>query len=132
MSTNVLTRRRITTTRTAGATAAALAANLLLFGVATVLGVSFRVSSPEPITVLTVGLFTVVPLALAALVVRIVEGRRPGFQRVAAWAGAAFAIVTVAGSITAAGDYATASTLAAMHLVVGAAWFTATYPGPRR
>lgn len=132
MSTNVLSHRRITPMRTAVATVAALVANLVLLGVATALGVSFHVSSPEPITVLTVGLFTVVPLALAALVVRFVEGRRPGFQRFAAWAGAAFAIVTVAGSVTAAGDYATASTLAAMHLVAGAAWFTATYPGPQR
>lgn len=124
------TSRPITPRRVTIAALAALVANLTLFWVATAVGVSFDVESPQPLNALGVGVASVLPIAAAAVVVGLVARRRPTFQRFAAWAGLVFAIVTTAGSFGASGDVPTALTLSAMHLVAGAAWFLATSPRP--
>ncbi len=124
--------RTITPRRVTIAGLAALIANLALFWVATAAGVSFDVESPQPLTALTVAVASVLPLAAAAVVVALVARRRPTFQRFAAWAGLVFAIVSTAGSFGASGDVPTALNLSAMHLVAGAAWFSATSPNTRR
>ncbi|MBX9243708.1 hypothetical protein ICW40_02675 [Actinotalea ferrariae] len=124
----VPTSRVITPARTALAAGAALVVNLVIFFVAQALGATFDVGSPQPVSALVVGLFSVVPLALAAVVVALVARRRPGFQRFAAWAGLAVALLTVAAPFTASDDLTTAIALGAMHVVVGFAWFAATAP----
>jgi hypothetical protein len=101
----------------------ALAANVVVFWFATALGVSFQTISSAPVTAVTVALATVGPLALGAPLVALVARRRPGFQRVAAWAGLAVALLTTAGTFVASGDLPTALALSLMHVVVGVAWF---------
>jgi hypothetical protein len=105
------------------AAAVALAANVVVLWFATALGVSFQVASPRPVSALAVALFTVVPLAAGATVVALIARRRPGSERVAAWAGLGFALLSTAGAFVAAGDGPTALALSAMHVVVGVAWF---------
>lgn len=119
---------RMTVARIAVATVSALVANLIVFAIGTAADVTFDVESPQPISAVTVALFTVIPLVLGAVVVALVSRRWSGFQHFAAWAGLAFALLTIAGSFGAAGDTTTALTLAAMHLVVGAAWFLGVRP----
>lgn len=130
-STTSRTLGAITVTRTAVAAVAAFAANLIVFWIASAADVSFDVDSPQPIGALTVAMFTIIPIALGALVVALIARRAPGFQRFAAWAGLVFALVTTAGSFSAAGDTATALTLSVMHVVVGVAWFFAVRPASR-
>lgn len=116
-------RTTVAVPQVAVAAVVALAANVVVLWFATALGVTFQVVSPQPVTALAVALFTVVPLALGAVVVALVARRRAGFQRFAAWAGLAVALLSTAGSFLAAADAGTALALSLMHVVVGVAWF---------
>lgn len=121
--------RPITIKNTALATAAALVVNLIIFGIGSAADATWDAGSPYPIGVPMVALFSLLPLVLAAGVVTLIVKRRPVFQRVAAWAGLAFALITIAGSLTMATEALTGLCLGAMHIVTGIAWFYIAYPG---
>jgi len=106
------------------ATAVALVLNLLAMWVGSAAGASLETSAPEPINAIVVAIVTVVPLLLAGVVVWFLAQRFP-IQRLAAWAGLVFALVSSAGSFLASADTMTAFTLAAMHFITGFAWFIA-------
>lgn len=122
------TTRPISTRRVAIAAAAGTAANLAVLWIGSASGATMQIDAPYPVTALTVALFSALPMALAALVVAFVARRRPGFVTFAAWAGLAFALLTAAMPFVASPDGPTALTLAAMHVVIGAAWFSAIRP----
>lgn len=112
----------------AAAVAAVLNLAILWFGSAA--GASLAVAAPEPINATTVVLMTLAPLLLAGIVVWFLE-RRYALRVFAGWAGLVFALVTIAGSVLAAADIATALMLASMHVVAGVAWFVALMPWSR-
>lgn len=125
------TPRPITPSRVAIASGIALAANLVIFAIATAAGVSFDMASPQPTNIVAVAVASIAPIVLGAFVVALIARHQPKFQPIAAWAGLAFALVTCAGSFGASGDLATALTLSAMHVVAGLAWFFAVTPMSR-
>lgn len=114
--------------RAALGVAAALVVNALLFVAGGALGATFDVGQAQPASLVAVAISTVVPLALGLVVVGLVARRRPGFRRVAAWAGLVVAVLSTAAPLTMAADTATSVTLALMHLVVGVTWFALTRP----
>jgi hypothetical protein len=112
-----------TVAQVAVAAAVALATNVVVLWFATALGVSFQVITPQPVSALAVALMTVLPLALGGTAVVLAARRRPALHRVAPWAGLGLALLSTAGATLAAADAPTATALAVMHFVVGAAWF---------
>ncbi|GAA0842519.1 DUF6069 family protein [Streptosporangium amethystogenes subsp. fukuiense] len=56
--------------------------------------------------------------------------RRPAVRTWASWGGLALALVSAATPFTVSSDTLTSLALAAMHLVVGAAWVTSMRTGP--
>lgn len=107
---------------------AALVVNALVFLAGGALGATFDVGQAQPASLVAVAVSTVVPLALGLVVVALVARRRPAFRRFAAWAGLMVAVLSTAAPLTMAAETTTALTLATMHLVVGATWFTLTRP----
>lgn len=108
---------------------AATAVNLIVFAVASAFGADWEAGSPYPISGVMVGAFSIIPLVAAGFIVAAIVRSKPGFQRVAAWLGLAFALVTIGGSLAMAPQVLTALSLGLMHVVVGAAWFWLAYPG---
>lgn len=121
--------RSITVTNTALAAVAALVVNLIIFGIGSAADATWDAGAPYAIGVPMVALFSLVPLVFAAAVVAGIVTRYPRFQRIAAWVGLAFAIATIAGSLTMATQTLTGLCLGAMHIVAGLAWFFIAYPG---
>lgn len=109
------------------AASGALVINQLLLLIGSAAGASLVVAAPEQISAEMVAIATVTPLLLIGGIVWFLE-KRWSIRRLAAWAGLAFALVTIAGSILASADTITTLTLSAMHIVVGMAWFYAMEP----
>ncbi|MFE7332863.1 DUF6069 family protein [Streptomyces sp. NPDC057565] len=127
---NATPSRRITVKNTAIAAAAALVTDLVVYAIAKGVGVTMEVNTPYPITAVTVGLLTALPLLLAALVVALIAAKKPRFQTFAAWIGLVVALLSVANPFISATQISTAFSLAPMHIVVGAAWFLLARPTP--
>lgn len=104
---------------------AAAIANALVFAVGSAAGASMSIDSPgySQIALAMAVLATLIPLLLAGAVTWFIARRRPAFRRIAQWLGLAVALASIASPFFVAQDTATAFTLAAMHLVAGAAWF---------
>ncbi|WP_199423115.1 DUF6069 family protein [Actinotalea solisilvae] len=122
----------ITPARAAIGVGAALVVNVLVFLAGDALGATFDVGQAQPASLVAVAVSTVVPLAIGLVVVGLVARRRPSFRRFAAWAGLVVAVLSTAAPFTMAAETTTAATLALMHLVVGATWFTLTRPAAAR
>ncbi|WP_125776036.1 DUF6069 family protein [Antribacter gilvus] len=125
---SIAAKRKITPAHVAVVTVVALAINLVILWFGPLAGASMQVGQPAPVTAIPVAFFTIVPLLLASVVVALAGRRNPGFRRIAAWAGLAFALVSCAAPFAVAADTATAYTLSAMHVVCGVAWFRIAYP----
>lgn len=106
--------------------AAAIAAivNVLLFWVGGAAGASFDVNAPGDLNATMMALASAIPLLVMGVAVWLLE-RRYALRNLAKWAGLIFALLTIASSILASADMATALTLSAMHVVAGFAWFFA-------
>jgi hypothetical protein len=110
---------------------AAAVVDVAVFAIGSAAGADWVTSAPYPVSWIIVVIFSVVPLVAAAWVAKLIVRRRPGFQRPAAWAGLAFAVVTIAGSLQAP-QILTGVSLGLMHVVAGAAWFFVAWPGRTR
>jgi hypothetical protein len=114
--------------RLAVAAAGALFLNLLTYLTGSLLGASWTVSTPQVIGVGMVIGATILPLALAGVVVWALASRWPALPRWSAWAGLAFGLLTIPMSLLSAADSATGISLAAMHAVTAVAWLLAVLP----
>lgn len=120
---------QITLKKSAIAIAVAVILDLIIFAIGSAAGANWDAGSPYPITSFMVAMFSAVPLALAAVIVAFITRKKPGFQKFAAWAGLAFALITIAGSLTMAPQLLTGLSLGSMHIVVGVLWFWLANPG---
>jgi hypothetical protein len=104
--------------------------NLITYGIGSASGASMTVTAPtaQEIPAFLTVIATLAPMALAGLVTWFIARSRPGFRRFAAWAGLAFGILTAASPLASSADIPTGIALGFMHIVVGAAWFTALQP----
>lgn len=108
----------------------ATAANAAVHLAGSALGASMHIDSPAYDTItlpLTIGA-TAVPLLLAGLAAWLLAHPLPVVRPVARWAGLVVAVLSIASPFVVADDLATALSLAAMHVVAGAAWFTGLTP----
>ena len=118
---------KVSPLRILGAAAAALVLNILALSIGSAAGASMKVSAPQSINMISVGVATVVPLLLAGAVVWFLA-RFFALRRLIAWVGLIFALLSSAGSFMAAADTTTALALASMHFITGFAWFIALQP----
>lgn len=130
MTTTATTARAIRPLRLLAAAVAAAVLNLAAFLIGARTGASMIVDNPAPSEI---GPGEVIgaslgPLIVAGLATWLLARKWPRLRVWAGWAGAALAVVTIASPFLAADDLATAFTLAAMHLVSGAAWLAVTSP----
>jgi uncharacterized membrane protein YhhN len=116
--------------RFAIAAVSAAVLNLITYGIGSASGGSMAVNSPtiQSIPPVAAVIATLLPMVVAGLVTWFIARRRPGFRRFAAWAGLAFGILTAASPLASSADIPTGIALGFMHIVVGAAWFTALQP----
>lgn len=100
-------------------------ANALVFVIGSAAGASMSIDSPaySQITLVMATFATLAPLLIAGVVAWLIARKFPGFRRVAQWLGLAVALLSMISPFVVAQDTATAISLAAMHLVAGAAWF---------
>lgn len=108
----------------------ATAANAVVHVAGSALGASMHIDSPAYDTItlpLTIGA-TAVPLLLAGLAAWLVARPMPVVRPVTRWAGLVVAALSIASPFVVADDLATALSLATMHVVAGAAWFTGLTP----
>lgn len=105
----------------------AAALNLVVYWLGVASGASMQVASPQPVSALSVVLFSLLPILVAGVGVWSLN-RRFALRRLAGWTGLFFALATIAGSLLAAADTTTALVLSAMHIVVGTAWAFALQP----
>lgn len=113
------------------ATVIAVVADLLVFAAASAAGATWRIDAPYDINAVVVAVATAVPLLAAGAIVSVLARRRPAVRRWAAWAGLGLALVSAVMPFVVSSDASTSLALAAMHLIVGAAWFTSMRPGHR-
>jgi hypothetical protein len=102
--------------------------NTVIFYTASVLGASWNVGSPQPVNIVLVLGFTLVPIVLGAWVTSLVAKKSEAARKVLVWAGFALAILSTPGGLVLAADQATGIALAVMHPVVAVAWLAITLP----
>lgn len=108
------------------AAVAAAAVDLVVYAVGTSTGASMTVEgTPYTIDAVAVAVASAVPVLIGGVVVLLLARRWPALPGRAAWAGLAFGVVSAASPLLGASDTGTGLTLAAMHVVVGAAWLLA-------
>jgi len=112
--------------RLLGWVTASAAVNAAIFYIAQSLGASWDVGSPQPVTILLVLGFTLVPLILGSWVTSLVGKKSAAARKVLVWAGFALAILSTPGGLVLAADQVTGTALALMHPVVAAAWLAIT------
>lgn len=108
--------------------------NALLYVIGSATGASMTAQSAGTTQAIPLALAvgaTLVPLLLAGAVTWLIAHRFSGFRRVAQWLGLAVALLSMVSPFVAAVDLATAITLALMHVVAGAAWFSGLAPQGR-
>ncbi len=109
------------------AIAVSIVLNLVILWIGTSLGAPMLMMAPQPVDAITVIGFTAVQMLIPGAIVWFLA-RRWAIRRVMAWAGLAFALLTIGASFAAATDTSTAITLGAMHVVAGVAWVIALQP----
>lgn len=109
------------------AIAVSIVLNLGILWIGTSLGAPMLMMAPQPIDAITVIGFTTVQMLIPGIIVWLLA-KRWNIRRFMAWAGLAFALLTIGASFAAAQDTSTAITLGAMHVVAGIAWLVALQP----
>lgn len=116
--------------RHAALAVAATAGTALVHVAGSALGASMHIDSPAYDTItlpLTVGA-TLLPLLLAGTVAWLLARPLPIVRPIAPWAGLALATLSMVSPFVLAQDLTTALSLALMHVIAGAAWFTGLTP----
>ena len=104
--------------------AIALMVNIGIFLIGDAQGASWDVGQPYPISLPAVVAATLVVFVVLGALVWFISAKRPGFARLAAWAGLAVGVLSMLSLINAA-YVTTAVSLGAMHLVTAIAWVVA-------
>ena len=108
---------------------AAIAAiiNVVVYFIGSAAGATMVVTSPQEMQIpfVVVIIATLLPLLLAGIITWLIARRVPAFHTFARWAGAIVAVVSIIEPFLVTEDTTTALSLAAMHIVGGAAWFVA-------
>lgn len=120
-----------------GLIAAAVAAvvNVVIRLIASAAGADMLVDARGTSTAVTpaaVLIATTLPIVLGGIFVWLVARRTPRAQVVFAWVGLILGVATIPVPLLSAPDIATGLSLAPMHVVAGAAWFSAMMLGQRR
>ena len=108
------------------AVAAALNVAIYFIGSAAGGAMSVTMSGGQDIEWFIVIIATVVPLALAGIVVWLIAGRWEVVLRWLRWTGLVIAVASAFMPLSMSEDPQTAVSLAAMHVVAGLAWFLGT------
>lgn len=112
--------------------AVALPANLVVWLVADAAGVPFEVTQggdTQSVGPLMVIVMTLAPLLLGTLLLWATRSRAPRSWTVLAWVGLAVGLLSAALPLSVDASDGTSLSLAAMHVVVGLAWFGAVRRG---
>lgn len=108
------------------AAAAALALNLIAFGIGRLAGASFVVTRPDgvsfPVAPLAVAAMTLIPMVVGACAVLVARRWWPKGVQILAWSGLAIGVLTVAMPLLSQASAQTRIALAAMHLITGVVW----------
>lgn len=123
-----MNRRPFSWSRLTVVTAAALVINLAIYALGKAADATWDAGAPYEIGAVAVVGATLVPLLLGGLVVSLLARRWPKSQRLLAWAGLVFALVSMPMGYIASQDGPTGLALGAMHVVAGFAWFFGVRP----
>jgi len=108
--------------------AAALNVGLFAIGSAAGGGMTVTLASNQDVSWPIVVIATAAPLLIAGTIVWLIARRWPVVLPWARWVGLIVAAGSIAAPLSAANDVPTAVSMAAMHLIAGAAWFAGTRP----
>jgi hypothetical protein len=117
------------------AAAAAAVVNVVISLIASAAGPDMRVGAQGTSTAVTpaaVLIATTLPIVLGGVFVWLLARRTPRAQVVFAWAGLILGVATIPVPLSSAQDIATGLSLASMHVVAGAAWFSAMMLGAKK
>lgn len=109
------------------AIAVSIVLNLVILWIGTSMGAPMLMAMPQPIDAITVIGFTAMQMLIPGVIVWLLA-KRWAIRRFMAWAGLAFALLTIGASFAFAADTSTAITLGSMHVVAGVAWLIALQP----
>ncbi|ANS79707.1 hypothetical protein SGUI_2311 [Serinicoccus hydrothermalis] len=113
--------------RVATVAGVSLVLNLLVWGLARLVGADFDVTRPGagPMTVgpVMVAVMTVIPVALGGALTWFLGRTRPRAVTALAWVGLAIGLLTVPMPFTVEASATTQTALAAMHVVTGVVWW---------
>ena len=110
------------------AAGSALLANAIAYAIGSAAGATWDVGMPFKVGIAMVIGATLAPMVLGALVARFAAARWAKSQSWFAWGVLALAVVSAPGGLVSSPNLATGISLAAMHVVVGLAWFWAIKP----
>lgn len=119
---------QIAPTRLTIAAAIALALNLAAYGVGTLAGASWTVSSPVGISWVGITATTLGTMAVGGLITWLLARKWPQARTWAARGGLIFGLASMPMSFIAAADLTTGFGLASMHVFTALAWFAAVKP----
>lgn len=114
--------------RLAIATGAATLANLAVFAVGSLSGATWQAGQPYPISWPMVVGFSIIPAALAGVVVSRIVKARPKALKILAIAGLVFAVVSAPAGSLMSQDLPTGLALGAMHVIAGLGWYFGIKP----
>ncbi|HEY3339172.1 MAG TPA: DUF6069 family protein [Propionicimonas sp.] len=114
--------------RVAIAAAVALALNLAAYGIGTLAGASWTVSSPVGISWVGITATTLGTMAVGGLITWLLVRSWTKAPTWAAWGGLIFGLASMPMSFIAAADLTTGFGLASMHVIAALAWFFAVRP----
>ena len=124
------TKRAFSFARYVVAVGVAAALNVGVFFIGSIAGGAMTVTlaSDQDVSWPIVIIATIAPLLIAGTIVWLIARRWPVVLPVARWGGLIVAAASIAAPLSAANDVPTAVSMAAMHLIAGAAWFFGTRP----
>jgi hypothetical protein len=117
------------------AAAAAAVVNVVIRLIASAAGADMLVDAQDTSTAVTpasVLIATTLPIVLGGVFVWLVARRTPRAQVVFAWVGLILGVATIPVPLLSAHDIATGLSLAPMHVVAGAAWFSVMMLGAKK
>lgn len=113
-------------TRLAIGSIIALILDLLIFILADSQNATWEVGQPNPITIATVAISSIVPLLLGGFVFDVLAKRNSSWGNRLSTGGFVFAILTAPSGYLSSKDLPTGLALASMHVVVGLVWYLTT------
>ena len=105
----------------------AIVVNLVVYAVGSAAGATW-IANGQTVGWFMVPIATVIAMAIGGVITWLLSRRRDKATIAMAWAGLAFAVISVPGPLLGSTDTPTRWALATMHITTGIIWFVVVYP----